>query len=138
MSDIVEKIKKIDGLYHAKGCSVKQLNEAESELNIVFPEEFIEYVREFGAISFFATEWTGLNVNGHLNVVEVTKKERNLNCSFPRNCFVLENQGVDGILIICNEKGEVFSIQFDNVKKIYDSISEYLDECIARKNRNYS
>ena len=136
MSNIIKKIKNINGLYRAKGCSFKQVTEAQNRLNITFPEEYVDYVREFGAISFFGTEWTGLNVKGHLNVVEVTEQERNLNVDFPADCFVLENQGIDGILIICNEKGEIFSIHFDEVKKIHDSISEYLDECILRKNKN--
>ena len=133
MSNIVEKIRKIDGLYHAKGCSLQQVNEAQSKLNITFPEEYIDYVREFGVVSFYGTEWTGLNVEGELNVVEVTEQERSLNDRFPKECFVLENLGIDGVLIICNEKGQVFSIHFNEVKKICDSVSEYLDECIARK-----
>lgn len=133
MSNIVEKIRKIDGLYHAKGCSLQQVNEAQSKLNITFPEEYIDYVREFGVVSFYGTEWTGLNVEGDLNVVEVTEQERSLNDRFPKECFVLENLGIDGVLIICNEKGQVFSIHFNEVKKICNSVSEYLDECIARK-----
>ena len=133
MSNIVEKIRKIDGLYHAKGCSLQQVNEAQSKLNITFPEEYIDYVREFVVVSFYGTEWTGLNVEGDLNVVEVTEQERSLNDRFPKECFVLENLGIDGVLIICNEKGQVFSIHFNEVKKICNSVSEYLDECIARK-----
>ena len=133
MSNIVEKIRKIDGLYHAKGCSLQQVNEAQSKLNITFPEEYIDYVREFGVVSFYGTEWTGLNVEGDLNVVEVTEQERSLNDRFPKECFVLENLGIDGVLIIWNEKGQVFSIHFNEVKKICNSVSEYLDECIARK-----
>ena len=98
MKGIVEKIKKIDKLYHAKGCTTSQLKEAQSELGLDFPEEFIDYVKEYGAISFYGTEWTGLNVDGYLNVVEVTKQERELNSAFPTDCFVLENQAIDGLI----------------------------------------
>ena len=134
MSFIIEKIKKIEKLYHAKGCTMKQVKEAQSELEITFPEDYIDIVREYGAISFYGTEWTGLNVGDYLNVVSVTKKEREINGDFPPDCFVLENQAIDGLIVICNEKGEVFSFQYSKLERIHDSISDYLDECIQRSN----
>ena len=133
MNGIVEKIKKVDKLYHAKGCTTIQLKEAQRELGLEFPEEFIDYVKEYGAISFYGTEWTGLNVGGYLNVVEVTKRERELNSAFPTDCFVLENQAIDGLITAVNENGNVFTIQYDKKTPLCDSISEYLDICIARK-----
>lgn len=133
MESIVEKIKKIDKLYHAKGCTTSQLKEAQSELGLEFPEEFIDYVKEYGVISFYGTEWTGLNVDGYLNVVEVTKQERKLNPAFPLDCFVLENQAIDGLITAVDETGKVFTIQYDKKIPLCDSISEYLDICIARK-----
>lgn len=134
MSSIIEKIKKIEKLYHAKGCTMKQVKEAQSELEITFPEDYIDIVREYGSISFYGTEWTGLNVGDYLNVVSVTKKEREINGDFPPDCFVLENQAIDGLIVICNEKGEVFSLQYSKLERIHDSISDYLDECIQRSN----
>lgn len=133
MENIVEKIKKIDNLYHAKGCTTRQLKEAQNKLELEFPEEFIDYVKEFGAISFYGTEWTGLNVDGYLNVVEATKQERTLNSAFPTDCFVLENQAIDGIITAVNEKGHVYIIQYDKKTSLCDSISEYLNICISRQ-----
>lgn len=133
MKGIVDKIKKIEKLYHAKGCTTRQLKEAQSELGIEFPEEFIDYVKEFGVISFYGTEWTGLNVDGYLNVVESTKQERELNSAFPTDCFVLENQAIDGVITAVDEKGHVYTIQYDKKNSLCDSISEYLNICIARK-----
>lgn len=132
MSAIIEKISKIEKLYHAKGCTFTQIKEAQAELGITFPEEYMDIVKEYGAISFYGTEWTGLNVDDYLNVVSVTKQEREVNSSFPSDCFVLENQGIDGLIVICNEAGEVYSLQYSKVEKIHDSIASYLDECIKR------
>lgn len=132
MSLIIEKIGKIEKLYHAKGCAHKQIKEAQAELGITFPEEYLDIVKEYGAISFYGTEWTGLNVDDYLNVVSVTKQEREMNSAFPSDCFVLENQGIDGLIVICNEAGEIFSLQYSKIEKIHDSISSYLDECISR------
>lgn len=132
MSSIIEKIKTIEKLYHAKGCTYKQIKEAQAELGITFPEDYMDIVKEYGAISFYGTEWTGLNVDDYLNVVSVTKQEREMNSSFPSDCFVLENQGIDGLIVICNELGEVFSFRYSKIEKIHDSIASYLDECIKR------
>ena len=133
MTLIIEKINKIEKLYHTEGCSFKQIKEAQLELGITFPDEYIDIIKKYGAISFYGTEWNGLNVGGYLNVVSATKQEREMNSAFPLDCFVLENQGIDGLIVICNEKGEVFSIQYSKIEKIYSSISDYLDECIKRK-----
>ena len=135
MSNIVEKIKEIHPLYHVKGCTEEQIQEAQSALKMEFPEEFVDYVREFGVISFYGTEWTGLNVEGYLNVVEATRQEKSLNEAFPKKCFVLENQGIDGVIIVVDETGRVFVVQFDQKKLLCDSLSEYLDLCIARKSK---
>ncbi len=56
-------------------------------LGITFPDEFIDYVKEYGAISFYGTEWMGLNVDGYINVVDATKQERDINDDFPSDCF---------------------------------------------------
>ena len=88
----------------------------------------MDIVKEYGAISFYGTEWPGLNVDDYLNVVSVTKQEREMNSDFPAGYFVLENQGIDGLIVICNEEGQVFSLQYSKVEKIHDSISGYLEE----------
>lgn len=63
MTGIIDKIRNISGLGKARGCSLEQIEEAQKTLGITFPEEFIEYVKEFGCIDFGATEWTGLNLS---------------------------------------------------------------------------
>lgn len=133
MSEIIEKISKIEKLYHGKGCSHQFIEDAQQELGIKFPKEYVDVVEKYGAISFYATEWTGVNEEDYLDVVTVTKQERSLNASIPSDCFVLENQGIEGLIVVANELGQVFSIQSSEVRKIYDTIEEYLDECIARK-----
>lgn len=133
MTNIVNKIKEIPNLYHVVGCSVRQIEEAEAELGLKFPEEFIDYVKEFGAISFYGTELMGLNVAEYLSVVENTKKERTMNPCFPSHCFVLENQGIDGAISVMDEKGKVFMIQYDKKVLLCNSFYDYLDICIERK-----
>lgn len=129
---IVNEIRKIPGLYHVKGCDNGQIEEAQRALGLTFPEEYTDYLKEYGAISFYGTEWMGLNATGYLNVVEATKQERELNEAFPPDYFVIENQGIDGLIVASDEKGCIYSIQYDKKEKIYDSLSEYLKSCINR------
>lgn len=127
---IVEKIKMIENLSFTDGCSDEQIKEAEELLNLRFPKEYVEYVKEYGCIDFGSTEWTGLNIKGELNTVEATLAERKYNESFPKKHFVLDDYHIDAKKIIVNEEGEVFLLQYEMVSKVCDSISEYLEICI--------
>lgn len=135
MRNIVKKINSIDKLFHANGCSQEQIDTAQKELNLSFPQEFIDYVKAYGAISFYATEWKGLNVDGYLNVVESTKEERRMNATFPDDCFVIENLGIDGIITVVDKNGKVFNLHYENKDLICDSLSDYLDICIDRSKK---
>ncbi|MCR4822102.1 MAG: SMI1/KNR4 family protein [Treponema sp.] len=131
---MIEKIKSIENLCSGVGVSDEQITEAEKALGLKFPKEYVAYLKEFGKIRFFATEWTGLNAKGYRNVVEATNDEKSVNESFPKGFFVLENLGVDAKMVVVNEKGEVYILQYDRLKLICNTIEEYLDFCIARKN----
>ena len=133
MSNIVDKLKAIPDLSALKGCSMQQVEEAQAELGLTFPVEYVEYVREFGCVDFGATEWTGLNIKGRLNTVEATKSEMSVNADFPKGYFVLENLGIDAKRVIVNEKGEVYLLQYEKKTYLCGSISEYLDMCLIGK-----
>ena len=135
MSNIIQKIKGIPNLYHMKGCTTKDIKDAQEILSLTFPEEYVDYVKEFGAISFYGTEWTGLGMSGYLNVVETTKQERELNPNFPTDCLVIENQRIDGLLTVMGEDGKIYLLQYNKAELLCNSLSEYLDICIARKAR---
>lgn len=134
MSKLTDKINSIPNLLSTGGCTNEQISEAEKKLNLTFPEDFIEYTKNYGVISFFGTELTGLNVDGYLNVVDATLQEQKNNNNFPENCFVLENLYIDGILAVSDESGKVYSLQYDKKELLCNSFSEYLDLCIKRKN----
>ncbi len=135
MISIVDKVKSIPNVCVIKGCTTKQIKEAQNELNIVFPDEFVDYVKEFGCIDFGSTEWTGLNIKGRLNTVDATNEEKSVNSNFPTGFFVLEDLGIDAKKVIVNEKGAVYILQYEKITLICNSISEYLDICIAKNNR---
>ena len=131
---IVEKIKKIKNLDKNLngGASEEQIERAEKKLSLRFSKEYKEYVKEFGMISFYGTEWSGLNIDGYFNVVNMTEDEKALNEVFPEKYFAIENLAVDGVIIISNEEGKIYSIQYDKKELICNSLSEYLDICLKR------
>ena len=139
MSEFIEKIKTIPDLIYGKGCTREQLEKAQSTLELCFSEEFAEYLLEFGFVSFDGTEWTGLGwhkngaeIEKESNTVTRTLMERECNPHFPSDMFILEDLGIEDEVVAVNEKGEVFYIAFDYCEKAFDSMSEYLDECLKQ------
>lgn len=132
MIEIVERLNAVPNLFHLTGCVASQINEAQESLNLEFPSEYIEYVKAFGAVSFYGTEWTGLNVGGNLNVVTATEQERHLDSSFPNDCFVVENIGIDGVLTLMGQNGKIYSYQQGEKRLLCDSLCKYLDICVSR------
>ena len=129
---IVEKLKKLKDLdINIKGgASNEQIEIAEKRLKLKFSEEYKEYVKEYGRVSFLGVEWSGLNIDGYLNVVNMTEDERTFNEFFPKKYFVIENLSIDGIIIMSDEEGKIYSIQYDKIKFLCNSLSEYLDICL--------
>lgn len=132
MANIVNMMKGIPNLFGMKGCSDEQITEAEKKLDMKLPQEYVEYVREYGCIDFGSTEWTGLNIDGRLNTVTATMQEKSVNSAFPKGYFVLEDVGIDAQKIIVNEEGKVFILQYEKITALFDSIAEYLDSCMKK------
>lgn len=138
MSDLIEIINAIPHLYRGKGCTDEQLAAAQEALGMTFPPEYIAYVRAFGCIECNAHEWAGLGfsqhtgneISGAFNVVNLTQREREINDDFPTKMLVLENACIDGILITVDEAGAVYQVQYETCRKLFDSISAYLDWCM--------
>lgn len=126
MSKLVDLLSAIPDALHVKGCTDSQIEKAQADLNMVFPEEYQDFLRNFGAMRFDGHEWFGLNVSGYLNVVEATQQEKGVNPAFPAKTFVLEDLGIDAKLIVVDEAGIVYLLQRTQKNKIAEKISDYL------------
>ena len=133
MSEIVNAIMQVPNLYKLKKCSLEDVSEAQKKLKLKFSNEYIDYVTNFGVISFYGTEWTGLNVEGYLNVVEATEDERNLHNDFPKDCFVIENLQIEDAVVISDEEGKIYEYFNGTKKLICENLLEYLKKCLLRK-----
>jgi hypothetical protein len=136
MNNLINKIESIPNLYTLKGCSIDKIEEAKEKLKINFSKEYTDYLLKYGAISFYGTEWTGLDVDEYIDVVETTKKEREINDFFPSDCFVIENIAIDGIVIVSDEKGIIYSVEYEKKSFLCDNLCEYLDMCLLRNNKH--
>ncbi|MBP9583283.1 MAG: SMI1/KNR4 family protein [Ignavibacterium sp.] len=126
MSNIFEEINKKQKMFKTKPVNEDAIKEAEIKLGRAFSDEYKNYLLQFGAISFSSTELTGLNIEKYANVVDVTLKEIEINEEFPKDCIVLENIGVEGILILINSKDQVFEWKNNSAIKIHENMAEYL------------
>ena len=80
-----------------------------------------------GAIIAEGVELTGIAKSKARDVVAVTLEERRINKEVPDDFYVIENLGIEGIIVWQNEKGEIYETSPNNqVKKIYDSLSDYI------------
>lgn len=106
-----------------------EIVEAEKVLEVKFAEEYKEYLCSFGAASIYGHEFTGICDVERLNVVAVTKEERELNPFVPQEFYVVEQLNIDGIVIWQSEDGSIFMSMPSNIfKKINESLLEYISE----------
>ena len=132
MSKVIDMVNSIKGVRYIGGCSEGDIQRAEKLLRLKFPNEYREYMLEFGSITFKGVELTGLNITGHLNVIDATLQERKFNPDFPKNIFIIENLGIDSIFMVGDEKGSIYKLQYDKMIKISSSFTEYLQRCKYR------
>lgn len=132
MSKIKDLISSIDGIKFIGACTSDEIDDAQNKLGLGFPEEYKEYLLNYGAIRFNGIELCGLNIDGYLNVVEATEQEKEANSSFPNKMFVIEDLGIDAKLIVGDEEGNIYLLQRDKKKLICSSFAEYVEKCKGR------
>ena len=72
-------------------------------------------------------ELTGIAKSKHRNVIPVTKQEWLLNTNVPHTMYVVENSGVDGIIIWQDTNGVIYQTSPDTQpKQIANSLNEYI------------
>jgi hypothetical protein len=125
MNDIIAAISGLNGLVSLHGASKNAIAQAEQTLGLSFAADYKAYLEKYGLISARHIEITGLTESKRLNVADVTLTERQLN-QLPPEMYVVEDTGIEGILILQNGKGEVYEYQNRRVKKIFNSLADYL------------
>ena len=113
-------------LIKGKGVSEIEIKRAEEQLGLTFAEDYRSYLKEYGMISFDGREITGLGVVEHMNVVKVTIDERTINKKIANSMYVIEKLGYENITILQDLDGQIYEMYADKIKKIANSLEEYL------------
>jgi hypothetical protein len=126
MSDIITTIAGLKDLVSLKGVATEVITTSEQRLGLSFADDYVAYLKKYGVISADSIELTGIIDSPRLNVVDVTLEER-ISSQIPQEMYVIEDTGIEGILVLQNGSGEVFKFYGSrHIKKIYDNLSDYL------------
>ncbi|MCZ6155602.1 SMI1/KNR4 family protein [Campylobacter ureolyticus] len=127
MSKIVETIQNLENLIPLKPASIEDIENVEIELALPLAKDYKEYLLNFGAIMANDIELTGIAKSKNRNVVDVTKREWNLNRKIKHNLYVVENIGIDGIIIWQDSSGSIYESRPNyEAKKIANNLLEYI------------
>ena len=128
MKDIAEILKNKSGFDSFGKANNDEIKEAEKSLNLKFAEEFKKYLTEFGVAEIDGHEFTGIFKSKRLNVVDVTKKNKDKYNDINDDMYVIEELNIDNIVILQDSKGTIFeSASNSKPKKIFNSFAEYVE-----------
>jgi len=111
----------------SNGKTEEEIAKAENALGVSFSEDYRTYLKEIGLACYDGHELTGLTKSDRLDVVSVTKEQRERIGEDASSWYVIEETGIDGIVIWQAPTGEVF--QTDSVAvyhKLCSSLSEFI------------
>ena len=127
MNQIVKVIQSLQNYRKAIKPSKADIADAEISLRLSFSDEYKEYLEEFGAVSAFGMELTGLISVDYRNVVVATKEEWSLNPKIPHTMYVVENTCIDGVVIWQDTNGLIYqSSPNTEPKQIAESLAKYI------------
>lgn len=128
MKNIIELLRSFSDYIGANGCNENEIKEAEKELALSFSKDYRMYLKEIGLVCFDGHEFTGITGNKRLNVVVVTKEQRNIDADVPEDWYVVEETNMDGLCVWQDKKGNVYvKSSTTEPKKIANSMIEYIE-----------
>ena len=129
MSNVIDALNEKSSLLVGKGSSPEQITQTEQELGLSFSEEYREYLSAYGIAAFDGHELTGITKSERLSVVSATLEARKKYSELPADLYVIEETGVEEIVILQDSTGAVYRCA-PNAKrrKICASLSEYLSK----------
>lgn len=128
MYDFITLLREKDDFFASSGASEEDIAFAEQQLNLKFSKDYRSYLKEFGAASADAHEYTGIKKSKRLNVVDVTIEEKRRNTLVPHGLYVVERLGIDGIVIWQSEDGTIYQTAWgEKPEAIFGSLADYVN-----------
>lgn len=127
MDNIISCIRQKEAFVSLQGAERQEIEDAERKLNVEFTMEYREYVSEFGAVSYYGHELTGVCKAPEADVVNITFDERKFLKGIPSNWYVIEQMHIDGIVVWQSEDGTIYRTAPNTEPvKLCDSLMEYI------------
>lgn len=131
MSDIISTIIKLPGMESHKPASEEVIKSVEEKLNLKFADDYREYLINFGAVRSEIIAISGITNDPEYGVLELTNKIRLFNTQIPTNFYVIEDVGVDGLVIWQDETGTIYqSLPTKAPMQLYNNLTDYLEYVI--------
>ena len=129
MATIIDALKSKIDLLTGEGVSELIISNAEKALNLSFSNEYKEYLKTYGIAVFDGHELTGITNSPRVNVVDVTKAQREKDPKIPADLYVIEETDVEEIVIWQSGDGEIFySGPNQDLTKLCNSFAEYVSK----------
>ena len=110
----------------SNGRNEAEVVQAEENLGINFAQDYREYLLKLGLSCADCHEFTGITDIARLDVVTVTNEQRALCGEETCRWYVVEETGMDGIVIWQDSEGTVYATApFQKPRKLADSLMEY-------------
>ena len=125
---VIESLKQKRNFFSLNGATDMEIEHAQKMLNLVFADDYIDYLRAFGLASFEGHELTGICAFTRLNVVDVTKRERDKMPSIAPDWYVIEETNMDDVVIWQDSVGGIYrTVANTSTIKLCDSLIDYVN-----------
>lgn len=126
MGNIIDVLRSMPDFIGSNGRSEEEIELAEKILGVTFARDYRNYLEEIGLACFDGHELTGLTKTERLNVVTVTKEQRERFGKNVSTWYVVEETNIYGIVIWQDTNGLVYETAPNSkFKKVADSLAEY-------------
>lgn len=122
---LIEKYEE-EGQISYSSISAEQIVEAENVLGLKLPQEYLQFLKEFGSGGIGDVDVYGVDKDGSLGFLNVTLNHREK--GLPANLIVLEDLVNQQQYCIDCDNGNVVIYRGGKVTAVYDNFDNYLFE----------
>ena len=128
MSTVISAIKALPSVLPLKPATEPEIVDAEEQLSLRFADDYRQYLAAFGAVLADGLELTGIAKSKTRDVVSVTMQEWEINQNVPMTLYVIENVGIEGIVVWQDQSAQIYRSMPHNAPiKIAASLVEYVE-----------
>lgn len=129
MSEIIDVFEEMKRILHGNGVSDEEILAAETELGLSFSDEYREYLKRYGIAAYRGHELTGITKSPRLNVVAVTKAEKEKNPDIPGNYYVIECTNIEEVVVWQSSEGKIYCSSPNlPAEELCESLSQYISK----------